>query len=139
MKKFSVILPILMLLLTGCVKSGEDSSSSILPQIPIELFDSSEVRAVKNGSVQACPFSTLGEMAEAFMSNPSWSDFTSNTGTAVVELTGQISYSGLPATAVIQFEVFGSTFETSYLGINGIDQNKLVLSALLTKMCDAVI
>ena len=111
-----------MLLLTGCVKSGEDSSSSILPQIPIELFDSSEVRAVKNGSVQACPFSTLGEMAEAFMSNPSWSDFTSNTGTAV-----------------IQFEVFGSTFETSYLGINGIDQNKLVLSALLTKMCDAAI
>jgi hypothetical protein len=89
--------------------------------------------------VQACPFSTLGEMAEAFMSNPSWSDFTSNTGTAVVELTGQISYSGLPATAVIQFEVFGSTFETSYLGINGIDQNKLVLSALLSKMCDAVI
>jgi hypothetical protein len=76
-------------------------------------------------------------MADAFMSNPSWRAFTSLSGSKVVELSGGISYSSLPATAVIQFEVFGSTFEISYLGINDIDQNKLVLSALLTKMCDA--
>lgn len=42
------------------------------------------------------------------------------------------------ATALIQFEVYGSTFEASYLGINSVDQNLFSLSALLTKMCEAV-
>jgi hypothetical protein len=77
-------------------------------------------------------------MAEAFFDNPNWSDFPSNSGGTVVELSGELTYSGLPATALIQFDVYGSTFEASYLGINDADQNLLVLSALFIKMCEAV-
>jgi hypothetical protein len=76
-------------------------------------------------------------MADAFMTNPSWRDFPSTTGSTVVELTGEISYDGYPADALIQFDLSGGSFEAVYLGINDVDQSRLLLSALLTKMCDA--
>ena len=83
------------------------------------------------------PSATLGEMADAFMSDASWTDFPSSTGSTIVELTGEISYDGYPADAIIQFDLYGDSFEAVYLGINDVDQSKLVLSALLTKMCNA--
>jgi hypothetical protein len=76
-------------------------------------------------------------MAEAFMSNPSWRDFPSTSGGTVVELTGEISYDGYPADALIQFNLSGGSFEAVYLGINDVDQSMLMLSSLLNKMCDA--
>jgi hypothetical protein len=76
-------------------------------------------------------------MAEAFMSNPSWRDFPSTSGGTVVELTGEISYDGYPADALIQFDLSGGSFEAVYLGINDVDQSMLMLSSLLNKMCDA--
>ena len=76
-------------------------------------------------------------MADSFMSNPSWTDFPSTTGTTVVELSGEISFDGYPADALIQFDLDGYSFEAVYLGINGVDQSMLVLNGLLTKMCDA--
>ena len=101
------------------------------------LGDSYNVSFVKDSYVEACPTATLGEMADAFMPGPRWRDFESTSGTTIVELTGGISYDGLPAEALIQFEISGGSFEAVYLGINDLDQSLLVLSVLLGKMCDA--
>jgi len=126
---------ILLLATTGC--SSSDSTSSAVEDFANIFTDSADVSLVKDGTIEACPGSTVGEMTDAFMSNPSWSDFASTSGGTVVELNGEITYDGYPATALIQFNVSGYTFEAAYLGINGVGQNLLVLSSLLTKMCDA--
>lgn len=140
LRKLSVALSLLVLstTLVSCSSDSSGNTSEILENLPGSFFDSPEVNLVKTGSVKACPYSTLGEMAEAFFQNPKWREFESDSGITVVELTGELSYSGLPATALIQFEVFDSTFEISYLGINDVDQNRLVLAGLLSKMCEAV-
>ena len=137
MKKLLSLLVIAFLLFATTACSSSESTTSAIDDFTNIFSDSAAVSSVKGGTVQACPSSTLGEMADAFMSNPQWSDFTSDTGGTVVELDGDITYDGLPATALIQFDVIGSTFEAVYLGINGVDQSTLMLSSLLTKMCDA--
>ena len=38
---------------------------------------------------------------------------------------------------VILFDLSGGNFEAVYLGINGVDQSLIMLSSLLTKMCEA--
>jgi len=130
----AVLIP---LLLAGCSGSNSSDSSDILSD-PLDYFtDSANVSSVKDASLSSCPSATLGEMADAFMSNASWTDFPSNTGSTVVELTGEISYDGYPADALIQFDLSGGSFEAVYLGINDVDQSLIVLSALLGKMCDA--
>jgi hypothetical protein len=115
--------------ITGCSDSGNG--------VDIAVFDSAEIKAVKNGTLGVCPSATVGQMADSFLSNPKWRDFTSTSGDKVVELTGGFSYDGKPVTALIQFPFDGLSFEAAYLGINGIDQSILVLSALLRKMCSA--
>ena len=76
-------------------------------------------------------------MADAFMANPSWTDFASTTGGTVVELTGGITFDSADVEALIQFDLTGSNFEAVYLSLNEVSQSKLMLSSLLTKMCDA--
>lgn len=139
-KKFFITLSLILLpiSLASCSSDSSNDVSEILEELPGSFFNSPEINLVKTGSIKACPYSTLGDMADAFFENPKWREFESDSGITVVELTGELSYSGLPATALIQFEVFGSTFETSYLGINDVDQNRLVLAGLLSKMCEAV-
>jgi hypothetical protein len=138
-RKNLIHFPVVMisLLLAGC--SGSDSSdSSDVFSNPLDYFtDSANVLSVKDANLSSCPSATLGEMADAFMSNPSWRDFPSTSGSIVVELSGEISYDGYPADAIIQFDLSGGSFEAVYLGINSVDQNLLMLSTLLTKMCNA--
>lgn len=138
---FISLLLCISLLVTSCGSSSEDGSSGstddVLSGIADLLGDSYNVSFVKDSYVEACPTATLGEMADAFMSSPQWRDFESTSGNTIVELTGGISYDGLPAEALIQFEISGGSFEAVYLGINDLDQSLLVLSALLGKMCDA--
>lgn len=118
--------------------SSSDSSSDYSASDLADLFsDSANVSSVKNGNVGACPSATLGEMADAFMSSPSWSEFTSTSGSTIVELTGQISYDGYPAEAVLQWSVSGSSFDTEYFGIDGVGQSLITVSALYSNMCSA--
>ena len=131
---FALIFP---LLIAGCSSSNSSDGSDVSLD-PLDYFtDSANVLSVKDASLTSCPSATLGEMADSFMSNPSWTDFPSTTGSTVVELSGEISYDGYPADALIQFDLNGDSFKAVYLGINGVDQSMLVLSSLLTKMCDA--
>lgn len=134
-KPIYVLLALIPLLLAGCSSSSDasDVSSDLLDY----FTESANVSSVKDGSIGSCPSATLGQMADAFMTNPSWRDFPSTSGGTVVELTGEISYDGFPAEALIQFDLSGGSFEAVYLGINNVDQSRLVLSALLNKMCES--
>jgi hypothetical protein len=126
------------LILSGCSGGTNSSSEDGWTDEALELFsDSMNVSLVKNSSIEACPSATLDEMANGFMSSPRWSEFTSTTGTTVVELTGSISYDGLPATALIQFEVSGGSFEATYLSISDEPQSLLTLNILFNKMCES--
>ena len=124
--------------LSGCSKSDIENATSAIEDFSNLDLETPGVSIVKNGSLNDCPYATLGEMADAFMSTPYWSDFISDTGGTVVELSGGITYDQIPVTALIQFDVYGTEFEANYLGLDGVDQNQIVLSTLLTKMCDAV-
>ena len=125
-------------LLSGCSSSSsEDATAFIDDTVNSFLGDSVNVSSVKDAYLSSCPSATLGQMADAFMANPSWSDFASTTGGTVVELTGGITFDSADVEALIQFELSGSTFEASYLSFNQVSQNQLMLSSLLTKMCDA--
>jgi hypothetical protein len=132
-----VLLAVISLLLAGCSSSSSSDSSDVSSDLLDYFTESANVSSVKDASLSSCPSATLGQMAEAFMSNPSWRDFPSTSGGTVVELTGEISYDGYPADALIQFNLSGDSFEAVYLGINDVDQSMLMLSSLLNKMCDA--
>ena len=132
-----VLLAVISLLLAGCSSSSSSDSSDVSSDLLDYFTESANVSSVKDASLSSCPSATLGQMAEAFMSNPSWRDFPSTSGGTVVELTGEISYDGFPADALIQFNLSGGSFEAVYLGINDVDQSMLMLSSLLNKMCDA--
>jgi len=138
-KKVVSVALALPLLLVGCSSSDSSSESFDDPFTDFsDLFqDSANVSSVKDAYLNSCPTATLGEMADAFMSGPSWTDFPSDSGGTVVELTGEISYDGYPSTALIQFDLSGGSFEASYLGINDVDQSLITLNVLLNKMCEA--
>ncbi|MCF8527504.1 MAG: hypothetical protein K9G24_08340 [Candidatus Nanopelagicales bacterium] len=78
-------------------------------------------------------------MADGFLANPDWSDFTSVTGETVVELTGGMAYDGVPTQLTMQFPInmVAGSFEVGYVEIGGVSQSVLVTSVLLTKMCAA--
>jgi uncharacterized lipoprotein NlpE involved in copper resistance len=135
-KKVITLVMLLPLILAGCSSSSDQSSDDPFTDFSDIFSESANVSSVKDAYLGSCPTATLGEMADAFMSGVSWTDFPSSGGT-IVELTGEISYDGYPSTAQIQFELSGGSFEAVYLGINDVDQNRLTLSALLGKMCDA--
>ena len=132
-----VLLAVISLLLAGCSSSSSSDASDATSDLLDYFTESSNVLSVKDASLSSCPSATLGQMADAFMTNPSWRDFPSTSGGTVVELTGEISYDGFPADALIQFDLSGGSFEAVYLGINNVDQSMLMLSSLLTKMCNA--
>jgi len=125
-------------LLSGCGgSSSEDATAFIDDSINSFLGDSANVSSVKDAYLSSCPNATLGHMADAFMASPSWSDFASTTGGTVVELTGGITFDSADVEALIQFDLSGSSFEAVYLSLNEVSQSKLMLSSLLTKMCEA--
>ncbi len=138
-RALAAIMAASLLTLTACSSSSDSGSGSDYSASDLaDLFsDSANVSAVKNGTVGACPSATLGEMADAFMSSPSWEEFTSTSGNTVVQLTGDISYDGYPAEAILQWTVSGSTFDTEYFGIDGVGQSLITVSALYSNMCSA--
>jgi hypothetical protein len=135
---FSILILVLSISLSGCTSSSDSSSDVNWADEALDLFtDSANVSLVKNSSIKACPTATLDEMANGFMSSPRWSEFTSTTGTTVVELSGEISYDGVPATALIQFEISGGSFEAKYLSIADEPQSLIAMNVLFNKMCES--
>ncbi len=79
---------------------------------------------------------TYGTAFDSFFSSPRWRYFLSDSGMNVVEFTGRFSYADSPATALIQFvvDLDEGSITASYLEINGIAQNRLMLATLIGKV-----
>jgi len=116
-----IIFPALFsLLLVGCGPDAEGSLS-----------------LVKDGTWDGCPQKTLGKMATDYLPAPSWHFLVAEDGRKYVNLSSKITYKGEPVDAVIQFLVHeeGDTFEIHAFEMDGIPQDGLILTALLTNMC----
>ena len=91
---------------------------------------------VKHGTLGSCPNTTVGEMAESFMSSPSWQSLTADDGKKYVNLSGGITFQDKPVDALVQFSLEGDAFEFNAFELNGIPQNALIAGALIQKMCE---
>lgn len=136
-RRLSIFLLALTLLTATACSNGTSANSIVDDAFNSILGDSANVSAVKDAYLESCPTVTLGQMADAYMVEPTWSDFPSDSGGTIVELDGYITFDGAPVSALIQFNLIGGSFEAVYLGINSVDQSLLMLSALLTNMCEA--
>jgi hypothetical protein len=127
----SIVLP-LALLMSAC---------SSVPNNVNDIFEQNSlvVTVVRSGTLESCPNSTVGEIADAYFSDPQWSDFTTTNGNTVVELTGGMTYNNLPAEALIQFTVhqIAGTFEGVYFSLNGTSQSLTLMTELFDQMCAA--
>ena len=94
--------------------------------------------SVSQGTLGSCPDTTVGKMAESFMSSPSWESITADDGKKYVNLSGGISFQDKPVDAKVQFSLNeDNTFVFNAFELNGIPQNTLIANALLEKMCEA--
>lgn len=103
------------------------------------LGTSKAVAMVKGGTLSLCPGHTVEQMANGFLDDPSWESGVGNNGTEFVNVSGGITLSGKPVTAVVQFTVdeTGGTFQYNAFEINEVPQNNFMAAALFKKMCDS--
>lgn len=82
---------------------------------------------------------TYGKAFDSFFTSPSWDYFKATTGEHVVEFEGGFLYDGKPATATIQFvlDLDEGMLQVYHLSINGVAQNKLMLSAMIKKVFES--
>lgn len=113
------------------------------------ITEDEHVTGVKGGTNSAYPGITYEEAFENFFSNPTWRYFVGtqdgpdNDGDGepdytvenvdVVEFTGGCIYADVEVTALIQFvlDEEAGTFQPTYLSLNEIPQNMLMLSGLM--------
>ncbi len=140
---FWVILVVLILSFFGCVGacsssdsgssgSGSSGSSTYVPSVSPYV---TMVKTTKNSNYGI----TYGAAFDDFFTNPSWRYFKATSGEHVVEFTGGFRYDGSPATAKVQFivDTAEGTLQVYHLSINGQDQSKLVLAALVKKVFES--
>lgn len=100
------------------------------------FFFGSMVSSVKNATPLDYPNVTYGEAFGEYFHNPQWRHFKSDTGKDIVEFTGNCLFQDAEVEATIQFllNTDTGTTEIAFLALNDIPQNKLYLSALLSKV-----
>lgn len=76
---------------------------------------------------------TVEEAFDNFFDNPKWSTYQEDGYTYVV-FTGACEYLGERADARITFQITGEQFRTEQLDLNGVEQNDLILYAMLAKI-----
>lgn len=101
--------------------------------------ESEAVGTVKAGVLDTCPSATVGEMADAYLSDPSWSDAGTADGKQLVDVSGGVNYAGEQTTATIRFSVDAGTKDFSVAGValGSQDKDELFLAALILSMCKA--
>ena len=122
------------------IADSASSSSSSSSSSSASTYVNPYVSMVKNATNSTYGI-TYGRAFNQFFSDPEWSYFTATTGEHVIEFEGEFSYDGLPATAKIQFvvDVYEGSFTIYHLSINDVDQSKLMLSALITKVFESAV
>ena len=101
--------------------------------------DDPDADSVRTGTLNSCPNTTVGEMAESFMDAPSWKSLTADDGKKYVNLSGGIMFQDKPVDALVQFLLNDDlSFEFNAFELNGLPQNQLIASTLVEKMCASV-
>jgi len=97
--------------------------------------DNKYVLMVKNGYRENSPTLTYDKAFSAFFETSRWKYFKSSEGKNVVEFTGDCTYQDAAVKARIQFVVDEKqgTFEATYLALNEVPQNRLLLVSLIEK------
>lgn len=101
--------------------------------------DSAEIKMVKNGTLQMCPGSTVDQMVDGFMGDPSWESGKSDDGKEFVNAVGKITLQEKPVTAKVQFLIDKkqNSFQFNAFELNDIPQNNLMAMGLFGKMCES--
>lgn len=101
--------------------------------------DPSLIDLVKSTKLALCPNANIEQMVTAYMQSPALTEVPSDNGTGYVNIAGGITYLNKPIQAVIQFSVTPNTRYVMYnaLEFNGIPQNQVMATGLLSNMCVA--
>ncbi len=149
MKKIVLISVLAVLLgISGCGVSDVTDQVANISQATDE-----HVLMVKKGHPNSYPDITFEQAFESFFGNPTWKYFVGTKegsdddddgepdyevdNVDVVEFTGYCTYSGVEVKALIQFTLNDDdTFDASYLSLNEVPQNMLMLGSLIGKAFD---
>lgn len=139
---WAIVAAVVILLIVGIAAIADDSSSGsgsgssghssvvsyVNPYVQI-------VKTTENSNYGI----TYGKAFDSFFSSPSWEYFQATTGEHVVEFEGGFLYDNKPATATIQFvlDLDEGMLEVYHLSINGVAQNRLMLSAMIKKVFES--
>ncbi len=101
--------------------------------------ESEAVGTVKAGVLDTCPSATVGEMADAYLSDPAWSGAGTSGRKQGVGVSGGGDYAREQTTATIRFTVDPATKDFSVAGValGSQDKDELFLAALILSMCKA--
>lgn len=101
-------------------------------------LEDEKVALVKRGTLQLCPNSTVSQMVDGFMGDPSWESGADEDGVQFVNVGGDITFHDKPVHAVIQFTVNEKegSFQYQALEFNEVPQANLLAMGLMAKMCE---
>lgn len=139
MKKLCLLtlLVALLALCSACSNASVKNAGEELKDSVANAMDSDNkyVLMVKNGHRENNPDLTYDKAFSSFFGTPRWKYFKGNEGKNVVEFTGDCTYQDAAVKARIQFVVDEKqgTFEATYLALNEVPQNKLILASLIAK------
>ena len=99
-------------------------------------YDDEYVSMVKNGHLNINTSISLGKAIDGFFGSPKWESIIAADGNHYVNVKGDIMYMDKKIEALLQYKVDikSNTFEFHALEFNGIPQNVIVYSALISKM-----
>lgn len=117
-----------VLLLTGC---GGDDKANVLTSLD------QRTKIVRDGHLNEHPDVKISDAYDGFFSNAQWKYFDSKDGKKVVEFSGNCTYKDKEINVRQQF-ILGDdgTFTVGAVAFNDIDQDKLIASALISKVYD---
>lgn len=137
LKRIALLLLIAVMMFSA-IACGSDDSDDEDTYIPPAVYVSPYVTMVKEATNSKYGI-TYGDAFDSFFTDPEWDYFKATTGEHVVEFEGGFLYDGVPATATIQFvlDMEEGMLSVYHLSINGVDQSKLMLSALVQKVFES--
>ena len=158
MEKYKInkkIIPFILLALTFCIFTTGCRKDDVKDKVVSVIQSTDEnVLFVKNGSPSGYPDQTYGEAFEDFFTSPTWKYFSGTKegpdddgdgepdsiekNIDVVEFTGYCMYQDVEVKALIQFTLDkeAGTFEPTFLSLNDVPQNGLMLIGLINKVFD---
>ena len=139
MKRLASYISIILMVLSfsACTVDSTDVTDQVAN---IVQSADEHVLGVKNGTNFAYPGITYGEAFDSFFGSPTWKYFEGSREDElethdVVEFTGYCLYQDVEVKVRIQFtlSIIDDSFEATFLAMNEVPQNALILTALIDK------